>query len=131
MMVAAIIAQQWRMNPLKLKEDFEMILRLFPVEGINMNFLEMIVVYVFNVSDITEDALAESLKNIPVPLKDNIMTTYERIAQRNKMEGKMEEKIEIILSLYDDGFPIERIAKSTKMTVQEINAILKDNNRLN
>ncbi|MGB4961009.1 MAG: hypothetical protein WBO36_16115 [Saprospiraceae bacterium] len=131
MMVAAIIAQQWRMNPLKLKEDFEMILRLFPVEGINMNFLEMIVVYVFNVSDITEDAIAESLKNIPVPLKDNIMTTYERIAQRNKMEGKMEEKIEIILSLYDDGFPIERIAKSTKMTVQEINAILKDNNRLN
>lgn len=41
-----------------------------------MNFFEMIVVYALNVSDITENALSETLKNIPPILKDNIMTTY-------------------------------------------------------
>nr|MBI1228713.1 hypothetical protein [Cytophagales bacterium] len=35
MMAAAILAQQWRINPAKLQEDFERIFRLFPVEGAN------------------------------------------------------------------------------------------------
>ena len=45
MMTAAILAQQWRINPAKLQEDFERIFRLFPIADANMNFLEIIVVY--------------------------------------------------------------------------------------
>nr|MBI1229651.1 hypothetical protein [Cytophagales bacterium] len=44
MMTAAILTQQWRINPAKLQDDFQRIFRLFPVDGSNRNFLEMIVV---------------------------------------------------------------------------------------
>jgi len=38
MMTAAILAQQWRINPVKLQEDFERIFRLFQIAGAKMNF---------------------------------------------------------------------------------------------
>ncbi|MBK9583920.1 MAG: Rpn family recombination-promoting nuclease/putative transposase [Saprospiraceae bacterium] len=45
MMAAAVMAQKWRINPVKLAEDFKNIFELFPSEGLDMNFFEMIVVY--------------------------------------------------------------------------------------
>ncbi|MFZ1524981.1 MAG: Rpn family recombination-promoting nuclease/putative transposase, partial [Saprospiraceae bacterium] len=87
MMAAAVIAQKWRINPVKLQADFERIFRLFPLKDPNWNFLEKIVVYALNVSDITEEVLAETIKSIPQPIKDNIMTTYDRIVQKNRNEG--------------------------------------------
>ena len=51
MMKAAILAQQWRINPTKLKGEVERIFRLLPLEGTNRNFLEMIVVYPLTVKD--------------------------------------------------------------------------------
>jgi predicted transposase/invertase (TIGR01784 family) len=44
MMTAAMLAQQWRIDPVKLKEDFERIYRIFQLDSSNTNFLEMIVV---------------------------------------------------------------------------------------
>ncbi len=42
-----------------------------------------------------------------------------------KLEGKLEGKIEIILSSYDDGLDITRIARITKLSEAEVVRILK------
>ena len=126
MMKAAILAQQWRINPTKLKEDFERIFRLLPLEGTNRNFLEMIVVYALNVSEISEDQLGETIKSIPEPLKEKIMTTYTMLIER----AKLEEKAEVIVSLFDEGFETAKIAKIVKLPEEKVVAILMDKEKL-
>ena len=144
-MTAAILAQQWRVNPAKLQEDFQRIFRLFQLESKNVNFLEMIVVYILRVSDLTEDQLGETIESISEPIKENIMTTYTRLIEKGKLEGKMEGKLEgklegkiegklevkteVVLSLHDEGFGTPRIAKIVKMQEGDVANILKANGR--
>ncbi|WP_162418839.1 Rpn family recombination-promoting nuclease/putative transposase [Cyclobacterium roseum] len=130
LMRAAILAQQWRINPTKLKEDFERIFRLLPIEDTKMNFLEMIVVYTLNVSGITEAQLGETIKSIPEPLKEKIMTTYTMLIEKGIQKGKLEEKNEVIVSLFDEGFETAKIAKIVKLSEEKVVAILKDKEKL-
>lgn len=104
--------------------------------------MEMIVVYALNVSDISEAQLGETIKSIPEPIKKNIMTTYDRLMekwkmegeligiQKGKTEGKVEEKAEFVLSLLDEGFETPRIAKIVKLREEEVVNILKEMGRL-
>jgi predicted transposase/invertase (TIGR01784 family) len=138
MMAAALLAQQWRIDPVKLQEDFERIYRIFQLEDSNTNFLEMIVVYSLRVSDIQEVQLAEVIKSIPEPIKETIMTTYTMLIEKGKLEGKAEGKLEgkregkleVVLTLFDEGFETARIAKFVKMEAEEVVKILKNNGRL-
>jgi len=142
MMTAAILAQQWRINPAKLQEDFERIFRLFRIEGENVNFFEMIVVYSLRVSEIKEAQLGEVIKSIPEPIRENIMTTYTMLIekgkkegeligiQKGKLEGKIEGITEVVFNLFEEGFEMSRIAKIVKMPEEEIVSILKNNGRL-
>jgi predicted transposase YdaD len=142
MMTAAMLAQQWRIDPVKLKDDFERIYRIFQSEGENTNFLEMIVVYSLQVSDIQEDQLAEVIKSVPEPIKENIMSTYTMLIEKGKKEGKIEgklegeqigkikEKTEMILTLYDEGFDTASIARFVKLPEEEVVKILKNIGRV-
>ncbi len=137
MMAAAVIAQKWRINPVKLVDDFKRIFDLFPKEGYDWNFLEMIVVYALNVSDITEEALAEVIKDIPPKLKDNIMTTYSRLLekgekigiQKGEQIGIQKGKIEVVLNCSDQGMEISMISNITGLTNDEVLKILKEHGR--
>jgi predicted transposase/invertase (TIGR01784 family) len=102
----------------------------------------MIVVYALNVSEITEAQLGETVRSIPEPLKEKIMTTYTMLIEKGKLEGKiegeqigiqkgiekgkLEEKHEIVLSLFDEGFETSEIAKIVKLTEAKVVDILKD-----
>lgn len=138
MMAAAVIAQKWRINPVKLAGDFKRIFDLFPKEGYDWNFLEMIVVYALNVSDISEEALADSIKNIPPKLKDNIMTTYSRLLekgeqigiQKGEQIGIQKEKMEVVLNSFDHGVDISLISNITGLTKDEITQILKGRGKM-
>jgi len=79
-----------------------------------------------NVSEITEAQLGETIKSIPEPLKEKIMTTYTMLIERVKLE----EKAEVIISLFDEGFETPRIAKIVKLPEEKVVAILKDKGRL-
>ena len=131
MMAAAVIAQKWRINPVKLQADFERIFKLFPLKDPNWNFLEKIIVYALNVSDVTEEVLAETIKSIPQPIKDSIMTTYDRIVQKNRNEGKIEGKIEVVLNCFDQGISMTMISNIADLSEAEIIRILKEHNRVN
>ncbi len=131
MMAAAIMAQKWRINPVKLVDDFKNIFELFPNDGMDMNFFEMIIVYALNVSDISENELSETLKNIPPNLKQNIMTTYTRLIEKGKIEGKIEEKIEVVLKCFDQGIDQIMICNITDLPENEVNNILKTHGKIN
>ena len=142
MMTAAMLAQQWRIDPVKLKEDFERIYRIFQLDSSNTNFLEMIVVYSLQVSDIQEAQLAEVIKSIPEPINEKIMSTYTMLIEKGKKEGKLEGKLEgeqlgiqkvtteVVLNLFDEGFDTTSIARLVKLPEEEVVKILKDNGRL-
>jgi predicted transposase/invertase (TIGR01784 family) len=138
MMAAAMLAQQWRMDPVKLKDEFYRIYKIFQEGDSNTNFLEMIVVYSFRVSDIQEVQLAEVIKSIPEPIKENIMSTYIMLIEKGKKEGKLEgeqigkikEKTEFVFTLFDEGFDTASIARFVKLPEEEVVKILKDHGKI-
>jgi hypothetical protein len=80
------------------------------------------VVYSLNVSEITEAQLGETIRSIPEPLKEKIMTTYTMLIEK----GKLEEKTEVIVSLFDEGFDVPKIAKIVKLPEEEVLIILTE-----
>ena len=93
-------------------------------------------------SDIHEDQLGETIKSISEPIKENIMNTYNRLMEKWKVEGEQlglqkgeqiglqKGKVDVILSLYDEGFDTSRIAKIVKTPEEEVTNILKNSERL-
>jgi len=130
LMIAALIAQKWRFNPIKLADEMIRILSLFKDKNYDWNFFEMAFVYMLNTSELQTDEVKEILKSIPPNIKDNIMTTYALIRDESEkigiQKGKIEEKIEVIISLNDDKITVEQIAKYTKLSVEEVIKILDD-----
>ncbi|MGB4960579.1 MAG: hypothetical protein WBO36_13950, partial [Saprospiraceae bacterium] len=108
------------------------------MESHNLNFLEMIIVYILNVSNVTEKVLAESITSIPPSIKENIMTTYERITQRSKKEGIIEgeqigiqkEKIKVVLNCFDQNIAIAMITNINGLSEDEVIKILKEHGKV-
>lgn len=51
------------------------------------------------------------------------MGIIETIKMQERQEGRHEEALEIALEMKKDKFPIEKIAKLTKLTIKEIEAL--------
>ena len=79
-----------------------------------------------NVSEISEDQLGETIKSISEPLKEKVMTTYTMLIEK----GKLEEKSEVIVSLFDEGLETAKIAKIVKLPEEKVVAILRDKEKL-
>ena len=56
--------------------------------------------------------------------ENEIKTAEKKGLQKGLQKGKQEGKVEVILEMYDDGFPVEKIARLVKMTVQDVNHII-------
>jgi len=125
MLAASITAQKLLENPIDAAREFNRILSLFPSDGKYTNFLNLIVVYIFEITNISEKEMADVFKNIPSPIKNKVMTTYDRLIQKGKEEGK----IEMILALFDDKISTTQIANYAKISEKEVIKILKDNDR--
>ena len=54
----------------------------------------------------------------------------ETAIQKGKNNGKIEEKIEVVLSCFDDKLPIPQIARIVRLTEVEIIKILKDHGKM-
>ena len=64
-----------------------MVVTLFSAEKTDKNFLEILVVYSFTVTDLSEKNISESIESIPKPIKDKVMTTYDRIMNEGIEKG--------------------------------------------
>ena len=129
MLAASITAQKLLENPVTAVRDFNRILSLFPTDEKYTNFLNLIVVYIFEITNISEKQLADVFENISTPIKNKVMTTYDRLIQKGKIEGKIEGKTEMILALFDDKIGISHIANYAKIKEKEVIKILRDNDR--
>ena len=66
------------------------------------------------------------------------MSTYTMLIEKGKLEGeqigiqkgKLEEKTEMVLTLFDEGIDTTNIARLVKLPEEEVVKILKDNGRL-
>nr|MBS0037515.1 Rpn family recombination-promoting nuclease/putative transposase [Saprospiraceae bacterium] len=119
LLAAAMAAQRLRFKPLNLVEEIDRILALFPLGDTDQNFLEMLLVYSITTSNISQKKLIKSIEKIPQPNKDNIMNTYQTILEKERQEGRQEGINEIIIGLYEDGIPLQRIAKVSKLSVDK------------
>jgi hypothetical protein len=91
------------------------------------NFMTLIFFYKMSSTSFDEGEILRIIKTIPSPLNKDIMSTYDKIVSKSKIEGK----IEVILSLYDDNIPIKQISKYTNLEEAQIIKILKDRSKLN
>jgi flagellar biosynthesis/type III secretory pathway protein FliH len=86
------------------------------------------------------------IENLPLQIKENIMSTYDSILEKGieigtakGMEKGMErglekgietKAIQVVLSAFDQEIPLDLIANITKMPLATVMQILKDNQRL-
>ena len=137
MMATAVMTQKKAFDVLKLAEDLEKILQLFPLKEEKGNFLKTIFVYLFKVSEIPKSEWEKALENIPSDIKINLMTTYAWMKEEGKIEGRLEgehigilkEKSKVILKGFDEGLKISVLANITNLTDDEVIKILKENKR--
>jgi predicted transposase/invertase (TIGR01784 family) len=154
MMAAAMVAQKWRDNPVKLADDVIKILSLFRNEFEDRNFLQQTFVYILSASDIKDTDIKKIAESIPTSIKDEVMTTYARIVKENKQIGFKEgeqigiqkgEQIgiqkgiqkgadskltEVVLNGFENKVPLDLLAAITKLTDDDIYKILKDHGKM-
>lgn len=126
LLAAAMGAQKLPFNPKTLVEDFIRILRLFPLGPTDKNFLEGLVVYTIETTNLSEKNIEEAIKDMPQTIKKSVMTAYESLIEK----GRKENQVQMILALYDDGIAIPQLAKAAKISEVEVLKILRENGRV-
>lgn len=133
LMAAAMVAQKWKNNPEILLKEFVKVFSIFEGEIRDRNFFEMIFVYALRTTELQSDSLNKFIEAIPPIVKENIMTTYNQIIQKGKIEGEQigiqKGKIEVIINSFKQGLSKDIIANITNLDVEEIEKILKEHSR--
>jgi flagellar biosynthesis/type III secretory pathway protein FliH len=71
------------------------------------------------------------LKNvIDTAFKEGKAARLKEDIEKGKEEGKEEKELELILNAHDEGLPVETIARNSKKTIAEVEAILRKAGRL-
>ena len=134
LMRIALISQKIRFDPIKLATDFAKIFKIFPAKALEMNFAEIILVYLIQGANIEESELQESLKSLSKPVKNKLMTLYQSIAQNHEKKGidkgKEEKETEFVLNAFDKGYDLDLINNITSLSVKRIKEILEEHKRM-
>ena len=86
----AMMAQKWRSNPVRMKQDLERIFKLFPLSHGDRNFFQMVAVYIIRVTEVSAVELMSTVTDIPGPVKADIMSTYDLLIEEGIKRGKQE-----------------------------------------
>jgi predicted transposase/invertase (TIGR01784 family) len=111
------------------------ILKLKRIDDIDRNFISLIFVYKMIEEPILQkEQFIELTKSIPNPINKDIMSLYDSIKIEGKIEGEQvgiqKEKIETILLLNKDKIPVDQIARYVRLSVEEVNKILKEKSQI-
>ena len=130
LMGSAMMAQKWRHNPATLVEEIIKVLSLFDREIDDRNFLEMTFIYILNATELEFDSVKKIIESVPPKAKSNIMTTYDKIAQKMKLEGELRNQKETVLRSKEQGLSIPLIANITNLTEEEVKKILVEQGKI-
>lgn len=113
-----------------LREELLKIFTLLPSNVSDKNFLFNLTVYILAVSNLKDADIKESFNQLPPHVKDEIMSTYDRIIAKGRVEGEVKSKTETVLRCFDNGLSIPMIANIVCLPDSDIISILKKNNKL-
>ena len=139
LIAAVLLLQKYALKPEELAKKLHLILsKINSVKG-EGNFIKEIIVYSLQLLD--EEKVEHSIKELPVSLKNKVMTAYEslikkgiKIGEKKGLGkgikiGKYSTKIETIIIGYKNGVPVNILALQTKFTEKEVRDIIDKYNR--
>lgn len=98
------------------------------------NFITLVFVYKFSVHKHSADEIIKLVKTITSPINEDIMSTLDKFIEKGEQigiqKGKIEGKIEMILSLFADKLPLKQIAVYAEMTEEQVTKILKEKGKI-
>lgn len=138
MLHAALEVQMYSANPTNLIERLRHIgENLNPY--LNTGFAIKVLIYLLRTTEVT---LKDFKQNLPEPIINKVMSTYDRIVaegmekgleqgfEQGLEKGRFEERRKIILNSFDNGIDIKTIQIITGETVENITKILKLHKRI-
>lgn len=120
------LSQKYSHNPVALIQNLNRILHTF--DNGKKNFYETVFVYTLQLADIDEEKMVRLLNEAPPDIKDNIMTTYEQIAARERKLGAEESKVNTILNGMKNNVQVDLLALLTELPVEEVKKIIQEHN---
>ena len=84
------------------------------------------------------DVIKQIIKELPSPIKSNVMTAYDTLIQegmkkgleKGREEGREEGLEKSVLNLHKNDFPIQQIAHIMEISLDKVKSILKKNKRI-
>ncbi len=89
------------------------------------NFFHTLFVYLINVSKLTEPQIKQLVTDLPSPVKNAVMSTYEQILQKGMEKGERKTLEKNIVSLYKKDFSLETIADGLSIEKDFVIEVLK------
>ncbi len=122
-MSSALLTQKYSHNPQELINKIDLIFgNLFP--DANRNLIGSFFVYFIKIVELPEKEFIELIEKISPPIKNEIMSTYEMIAEKYKKQG-IEQGIEKnVLRMYKKQFDISQIADILDISEEKVRDIL-------
>lgn len=130
---AALLLQQTYYDAEGLNNSIKNILEsLNPY--LDLNPTEFIFVYMIQNGKLNKGQLEESLKILPPPFSDKIMSIYDELIQegieQGIQRGVKQNRISTILNAFDNGLDLNLIRVISGESLENIKDILKENNRI-
>ncbi len=110
----------------KYLQDFLMLGKLYYEEEKGLKFLESVLRYIYNATDIASEDVINVTKEISFKGGEIAMTTAMKLRKEGKREGKREEKNEIVVDLFNkENWPLEKIARFLKVDIKFVRNALE------
>ncbi len=121
MLYSALSVQRFSHNSPGLIDQLSNIIQTIAGQ-LSGNFLDQTIVYVLEIIDKEPEFIMKITENIQEPLKEKIMSTYQKFIQKGKLEGKSE----IVINLHETGMDIDFIVKVTGLSKKTVEDIIRE-----
>ena len=125
-LASALMMQKYSYNHQVLLVKFmEIVKNTQDEDFIEGNLFMDLLVIIFKVSQVDEELLMKSLKELPSHTKSKIMTLYQSIEQKGIQKGEHRKNINVILNGYKAGVSIKVLATLTNLSESEVIEIIQ------
>ena len=120
LITAVLMLQKYALKPDELVKKLHLIFSKMNSVKDKRNFFHKIIVYSLQLLD--EEKVEKTIKELPVTLKNEVMTAYESLIEK----GKNQAKIQTIIKGHNAGIAINLLSNLTDLTEEEIKKIIKE-----
>ena len=143
-LASALMVQKYSTDSAHLIKLISQILgELYPEGG--RNLLRPIIVYLFRNVELEEEKMLELIEDLPIGIKNEIMTTYDQLITKGEAKGfakgeargeakgeakGAEKKLtSVVLNGYENGLSVEMISRIASVTQSRVLGILREHGK--